>query len=248
MLAIFGRICYNSYTMTYLVSLLGQFIAVMLVVSLHEFAHAFAAYKCGDPTAKFSGRMTLNPLKHFDSTGIVLFALTGFGWAKPVPINPDNFRDYKKGSLWTSAAGVAVNYLSAIVFFPLFVLVFNYLIPVFEGKYAATFLFHLFKGLYTLSLSFCVFNLLPFYPLDGFRIVDALAKTRGKVYWFLRQYGYYVLLGLVLLHYFVDFMPILAYFDILGQFMNFALHVLGRPISAFWNWIFGLVGIFSPFI
>lgn len=74
--------------MDYLVSLLASFLAVMVVITLHEFSHAFIAYKCGDPTAKWAGRMTLNPVKHFDPLGIVMFALAGFGWAKPCPSTP----------------------------------------------------------------------------------------------------------------------------------------------------------------
>ena len=78
----------------YFIAVAAQFLAVIVVVTTHEFAHAFVAYKCGDPTAKFSGRMTLNPLKHIDPLGILMFALAGFGWAKPVPVNPYNFKDY----------------------------------------------------------------------------------------------------------------------------------------------------------
>ena len=99
--------------MEYFVYLLASFLAVMIVITTHEFAHAFVAYKCGDPTAKFAGRMSLNPVRHFDPLGIVMFAFAGFGWAKPVPVNPYNFRNYKSGSFWTAAAGVIVNYLSA---------------------------------------------------------------------------------------------------------------------------------------
>jgi Zn-dependent protease len=105
-------------TMDYLLNLLAKFLAVIIVLTLHEFAHAFTAYKCGDPTAKWSGRMTLNPLKHFDPIGAVLFAFTGFGWAKPVPINPDNFKNRVWGSFFTSIAGVFVNYLFAFLTFP----------------------------------------------------------------------------------------------------------------------------------
>lgn len=229
--------------MEYLISILAQFLAVMVVISVHEFAHAYVAYKNGDPTAKFAGRMTLNPIKHFDTLGILLFAVVGFGWAKPVPINPDNFRHYKKGCLWTSAAGVIANYLSAFIFYPLFILVWVYVCPLFAGKYAADFLYVVFYTLFASSLSFCVFNLLPFYPLDGFRIVDATAKKRGKVYWFLRQYGYYILLGLILISFLSDRLPFLGYIDILGYFLRFAVNTLGRPITLFWNWIFGLLGI-----
>ena len=98
-------------------SLLAAFIAVTLIISFHEFAHAYAAYKCGDPTAKFAGRMTLNPAKHFDPLGIVMFALAGFGWAKPVPVNPRNFKNYRWGSFWTAIAGVLCNFLFALLFF-----------------------------------------------------------------------------------------------------------------------------------
>ena len=112
--------------MDYIVYLLASFLAVMVVITLHEFSHAFVAYKCGDPTAKFNGRMTLNPIKHFDPIGIVMFALVGFGWARPVPVNPNNFRHYRSGSFWTSAAGIITNYISAFLFYPIFLLTLNY--------------------------------------------------------------------------------------------------------------------------
>ena len=160
------------------IQLLAQFLAVMVVISFHEFAHAFAAYKCGDPTAKFAGRMTLNPFKHFDPFGIVMFVLVGFGWAKPVPVNPYNFDNYAKGSFWTSAAGIFVNYLMAFLFYPLWILVIIYVLPIeaISGTYLAILISTLFSALFSYSLSFAVFNLLPFYPLDGFRIFDSVDK------------------------------------------------------------------------
>ena len=152
--------------MDYIVYLLASFLAVMVVITLHEFSHAFVAYKCGDPTAKFNGRMTLNPIKHFDPIGIVMFALVGFGWARPVPVNPNNFRHYRSGSFWTSAAGIITNYISAFLFYPIFLLTTNYLLP--DSSYAMTygqeFIDYLTQFLFSYSLSFCVFNLLPFYP------------------------------------------------------------------------------------
>jgi len=229
--------------MDYAITLLAQFLAVTVVLTFHEFAHAYAAYKCGDPTAKYAGRLTLNPTKHFDLIGLLTFALVGFGWAKPVPINPNNFDNYKKGCLWTSAAGVLMNYVMAFVLYPVFVLVTYYILPIFSGKYMALFLFYLFFALYRFSLSFCVFNLLPFYPLDGFRIIDATAKKRGKVYWFLRQYGYYILLGLILISFLAERIPYLGYIDLLGYMMTFAMNILGRPITLLWNWLFSLMGI-----
>ena len=225
----------------YIVFILAQFLAVAVVLTFHEFAHAFAAYKCGDPTAKFSGRMTLNPIKHFDPLGICMFAVAGFGWAKPVPINPNNFDNYRKGCLWTSVAGVLMNYVMAFVFYPLFVLVIRYVCPLVYGTYMEIFLYYLFWCAFSCSLSFCVFNLIPLYPLDGFRIVEATNKRSGKVYWFLKAYGQYILLGLVLLHIFAGRVPFLGYIDILGYIMDFAIDFLGKPITLFWNWILGFI-------
>ena len=144
--------------MEYVVQLLAQFLAVMVVITFHEFAHAYAAYKCGDPTAKFSGRMTLNPVKHFDPLGVVMFAFVGFGWAKPVPITPNNFNDYKKGCFWTSAAGVLMNYFMAFLFYPVLLLTRLYVLPLFVGKYIYYLISGLTYALFAYSLSFCVFN------------------------------------------------------------------------------------------
>ncbi len=227
--------------MEYVVQLLAQFLAVMVVITFHEFAHAYAAYKCGDPTAKFSGRMTLNPAKHFDPLGVVMFAFVGFGWAKPVPINPNNFNDYKKGCLWTSAAGVLINYFMAFLFYPILLLARLYVLPLFIGKYVYYFISFLTYALFAYSLSFCVFNLLPVYPLDGFRIVEATNRKRGKVYWFLRQYGYYILIGLIFISFLADRISIFAYFDVLGYVLQFAIDVFGKPITLFWNWIFTFI-------
>ena len=224
--------------MEYFAKLLASFLAVIVVISLHEFAHAAVAYKCGDPTAKYAGRMTLNPVKHFDLWGMLCFALAGFGWAKPVPINPYNFRNYRWGSFFTSVAGIAINYISAFFFYPLLILAAQFLLPAVDGTYMSIFLQVLLISLYRYSLSFCVFNLLPFYPLDGFRIVEALDKRRGKVFLFLRRYGYYILLGLILVNIVSSYLPILNTVNVLGYFMNFVVNVLGAPISQLWGLIF----------
>ncbi len=220
---------------------LASFVAVTVVITFHEFAHAFVAYKCGDPTAKFEGRMTLNPVKHFDPLGILAFALVGFGWAKPVPVNPYNFHNRKWGTFWTSAAGIITNYIMAFLFYPLWLLVVNFFVPAFSEYYAAGFVNLLFSFFFVYSLSFCVFNLLPFYPLDGFNMIDALKGRKGKILGFLRQYGYYILLGLMMISILANRIPIFGYVDILSYFRMFATDVLGKPITLFWNWIFGFI-------
>ncbi len=182
--------------------------------------------------------MTLNPIKHLDPLGVVLFALAGFGWAKPVPINPNNFRNYRKGYFLTSAAGITVNYIMAFLFYPLLVLGMQFLLPTLQGMYAEIFFNKLLYSLYVYSLSSAVFNLLPIYPLDGFRMVEALDKRHGKVYRFLRRYGVYIFYGLVLLGIVADYIPSLYFLDVLGYAINFVGNIFGWPIMKFWDLIF----------
>lgn len=213
---------------------ISTFLALMIVLPIHEFAHGFAAVKSGDPTPKLYNRYTLNPFAHFDISGLVCFVLVGFGWAKPVPINPNNFRHYKRGCFFTSVAGVVANYLLAFLVYPLFLLAFFYL-PEF-GYFTTVFVSMLQKTI-VLSLCFMVFNLLPFYPLDGFRVVDVFVRRRGKIYWFLRTKGIYILYGLVLLSFVAD-LTNLYYLDVLGYIINHVVGVLEIPIIKFWGLIF----------
>ena len=226
--------------MSYLVVLLASFLAVIIVVTTHEYAHAFVANKCGDPTPRLYNRLSLNPLNHFDPIGILAFAIVGFGWAKPVPINPYNFKNYKWGSFWTSAAGIIINFISAFLFYPLYILVSIYVVPLVSATYAAIFLSQFTKLLFVYSLSFCVFNLLPLYPLDGFRLLEVLSRKRRKVYQFLSSYGYQILIGLVLLSFLSERVAILAPLNVLGYVLRFATDILGYPITTFWKFLFKL--------
>ncbi len=221
--------------MEYFVELLASFLAVMLVITLHEFAHAFVAYKCGDPTPKMAGRLSVNPVKHFDLVGIFAFAVVGFGWAKPVPVNPYNFKNQKWGSFFTSIAGIAINLLFAFLFYPLVELTIIYIVPNFAGTYMAIFLIAIVSYTYAYSLSFSIFNLLPFYPLDGFRMIDSLQRKRNRFYLFLRNYGYYILLGMMFVHILSGYFYLFSYIDILGYFMTVAMRFLGWPIVKFWG-------------
>ena len=240
--------------MTYLFKYLGGIIAVLFVFIPHEFAHAFVAYKCGDPTAKMRGRLTLNPLKHIDPTGFVLCILTGFGWAKPVPIYPYNFHKYRKGLFLTAIAGVVANYIIAFIAYPLFLLIAVYAAPTASAAvYVVNFFEQVFYLIFAYSLSVAVFNLLPFYPLDCFRVVESLTREINPVRRFLKDYGRYILLILVLESFLCDILsthtslPYVHYFDILGYVHWFARNIIGFPITAMWNAIFGLPIQLMPF-
>ena len=226
------------------------FIAVLIVLPAHEFAHAYAAVKSGDDTPKVNGRLTLNPMAHFDIVGLFMLIFAHFGWAKPVPINPLNFRDLKKGYFWTSVAGVLTNIAMAFVVYPLYAL-YSY----FWSKVGFDFL--LFDDLlayvlffvFTLNINLFVFNLIPVYPLDGFRVVEVFNKKRGKVFQFLRDKGQIVLLVLIIIsairENFDTVLPFLKYVDLFGWFMETVAGLVAFPIELFWNYTLSLFGLYS---
>ena len=219
-----------------IITLLARFFAVIVVLSFHEFAHAFVAYKCGDPTAKINGRCSLNPMVHFDLLGLIMFTFAGFGWAKPVPINPLNFNHYRRGLTLTAIAGVVMNLIMAFLLFPIYKLVVLYVnIPLWPIQ---TFVEMLFMLLWTYSISFCVFNLIPLAPLDGWRVVEALNRRHGRVYRFFERYGSIILLILIAIHFVSGYFTVLGYIDILGYILDFAVNIVAWPITAFWGLIF----------
>ncbi len=237
--------------MNALINTLAGLVAVILVFAPHEFAHALVAYKCGDPTAKFCGRLTLNPLKHLDITGFLLCVFTGFGWAKPVPINPNNFHKYKSGLFFTSIAGVIANFIVAFLAYPLFLVIFQLAMPaavdagqfaIYATKFGAT----VFSSTFLFSLGVFVFNLLPLHPLDGFRIIESCTREVNPVRRFLKNYGTCILIILVLESFLCGVLEeyttlsFVKYLDILGYLQWFAVRVVGFPITALWNTVFGL--------
>ena len=212
---------------------IAKFLALIVVLPIHEFAHAFVAVKCGDPTPKMYGRYTINPLAHFDLLGLACFLFAGFGWAKPVPVNPYNFKHYKRGSFFVSVAGVVSNYLLAFLVFPL-AYYFVWFLP--EFGYFTLVLRDTLMYVVGFSLSFFVFNLIPVYPLDGFRALDVFVKRQNKFYIFLRTKGIYLLYALFALSLIADFTG-LYYLDVFGNFMNTVVGFISKPIIWFWNLI-----------
>jgi Zn-dependent protease len=164
-------------------------VAIILALTLHEFAHAWAAVKCGDYTPKAYGRLTINPLKHFDPLGLLAFVFIGFGWAKPMPVNPFNYRNFRRGNALVSLAGVIANLIVGITASLLYVLWVYF--------FAASSLFIvglLFYFIMMLNFSLMVFNLLPIPPLDGFQLLNSFTKPNNRFMAFMRQYGMVILL------------------------------------------------------
>lgn len=224
---------------------LASLIAVIFTFCPHEFAHAYVAYKNGDATAKLNGRLTLNPLKHIDPAGFIMCVFVGFGWAKPVPIDPSSFRHYKRGMFATAIAGVVVNYITAFIMYLLFVVVTCYM-PMSNDVlyYIGYFLLYTFYLTFTYCLCSVVFNLLPLYPLDGFRVVEAFTREVSKVQRFLRYYGQAILIILIVESFICDILSNYVgwaqYADVLNYVMRFATDIIGYPIQKAWDWIYAL--------
>ncbi len=174
--------------MSIFVYLISTAFVVFCTLPVHEFAHGWMANKMGDPTARLSGRLTLNPMKHLDLIGSILIFLTGFGWAKPVPVNQNNFRNPKKGMALTALAGPVSNLIMAFIF----MLLMNFC-GMFHNMAAYIFLLF-FQYAALVNIRLAVFNLLPVPPLDGSRIFWAILPD--KYYWKVMQYERIIMLVL----------------------------------------------------
>lgn len=171
--------------------------AVIICITIHEFAHAYSAYRAGDNTPKAQNRLSLNPLDHLDPVGTIMMVVSslsgfGIGWGKPVQVNPYNFRHPRWGNLWVSLWGPLSNVLTAVVVGIALRLTVNHLAP-----NVALFLFYLAA----VSIGLAVFNLIPIYPLDGSHILASLLPLEhAKQYEaMMSRYGMLIFLGLIFL-------------------------------------------------
>lgn len=164
-------------------------LALLYTIISHELAHGYIAYLNGDHTAKDAGRLSLNPIAHIDPVGLISLIVFKFGWAKPVPINPYNFRNKRLGLFTTSAAGVVINFISAFLAL-VFIINTNFPANSFIGIFTEFILIY--------GISFGVFNLIPIPPLDGSKLVMSLLPTNFNAFISrFEKYGKYLLLVLV---------------------------------------------------
>lgn len=204
-----------------LTNALMSVVPVLICLTLHECAHGYVALKLGDDTAKKSGRLSLNPLKHFDLMGFIMMAFVGFGWAKPVPIDARNFKNPKREMAISAAAGPACNVLITLVFLFLYGLV----TPLFVGRGGILlYVYQMILQTAYLSLAFAIFNLFPIPPLDGSKVLYSVIPERA--YWTLMRYERY---GMILL-------VILAVTGVLSGPLNSAVYYVFDKLFAIANW------------
>ena len=173
-------------------SMIYRIPALLFAISFHEYAHAQCADSMGDPTARYMGRLTFNPLAHLDPIGAILLVVAGFGWAKGVPINVNNFRNRREGILKVSFAGPAANlFLCFVAAFMMAFLGKMHMLS--DGLYRFLFWMQLY------NVWFAFFNLIPVPPLDGSRIMSELlpAKQSWQFNEIVDRYGFYILIALV---------------------------------------------------
>ena len=182
---------WNALDFGSLESILLRLAAVFLCLTIHETCHGLAAYALGDPTAKRAHRLSLNPLRHIDWIGFVMMIVAGFGWAKPVPVNPNYFKKPKQGMAITALAGPVSNFVLALLLLLAARLV--YLRALATGTLPET-LFTFLVNTASLSVGLGLFNLVPVPPLDGSKVVAVLLPDRAYN-WLMR----YEQFGMVLL-------------------------------------------------
>ena len=161
--------------------------AVLIAITFHEYAHGYVAYKLGDPTAKNYGRLTLNPIRHIDPLGGIMLLVVGFGWAKPVPVNPAYFKNPKNGMAQVALAGPVSNIILAFI-----TLLIAHIFE-FQNIYVLTMLVRLV----ILNIGLAIFNMIPIPPLDGSKIFSSLLPSR--IYFGIMRYERYAHIILLLL-------------------------------------------------
>ena len=194
--------------------------AVLLCLTVHETCHGLAAYALGDPTAKAMHRLSLNPLHHIDWFGLLMMLAAGFGWAKPVPVDPRYFKKPKEGMALTALAGPVSNFLLALLL--IFISKLIYLYAPYTVVMGAVFTFCLYTAA-PLSIGLGLFNLIPIPPLDGSKVVAVLLPNRA--YRTLMRYERYGMLLLLAL-------------SLLGVFGGFISGVIGWVYEAMFNLIY----------
>ncbi len=210
-----------------LTELVARLIVLFTAITVHEYAHGYVAYKLGDPTAKYAGRLSLNPLSHLDPVGALCMVFFRFGWAKPVPVNPMYFKDRKRDNALVALAGPVSNVILAFASTILTAIYYVFVLEIYNNFFT-NFIFTVLIQLAVINISFAIFNLLPFPPLDGSKILGAFLsyENYNKLLMY-ERFGFPLLM-------------ILSFTGFLGRLLNLFI----VPLLNLWEiCLFGLINI-----
>ena len=183
------------------VNIILVIMAVIVSIVLHEIAHAYIALKNGDDTAKRMGRLSFNPLVHFEPTGFLMMILLGFGFAKPVPVNPFNYRNYRWGNFWVSIAGVLTNLILGFIFSLAYFLMVHYVANE-NGAFANDWLWGVtifFQFMMAINIMLMIFNLIPVPPLDGYNMLKSMTRPDNRYMHWARNNQHWLIMAVLLI-------------------------------------------------
>lgn len=183
----------NGETSLLIIMVLSRMFVVLCCMPVHEMAHAYAAYKCGDDTAKLKGRLTINPFAHLDLIGTLMILFFGIGYANPVPVNPARLRHPRKNMALISFAGPLANIVMSFIF----IFLTYFLMFIAPANNVINMVASFFSYAAQVNVTLAVFNLIPIPPLDGSKILTAVLPD--KIYFNLMRYERYVMIGLFVL-------------------------------------------------
>lgn len=201
--------------------------AIVIALSIHEFAHAFVAYKMGDITQKERGRISLNPFAHVDWTGLLCLLIFQFGWAKPVQVDTRYFKDEKEGLVWSSIAGPVVNLLAGFIFVFIYFLLIKLNIYTYQSSGIVNYIMELLLMCSLINIGLGIFNLIPIPPLDGSKVL--ISVLPDKINHQILRYEQYIsiLLLFVLVLGVLDNPLFYARTTIFGWYTTLATMILG---------------------
>lgn len=203
-----------SRILSYIINRLYIIPGILIGLSVHEFGHAKAAQLCGDRTSEAMGRVSLDPRAHVDPVGLLMLLIVGFGWGKPVIVDPRNYRSPRRDSIIVGLAGVFNNLITALIF----AFVYRFAVQLMPASFRmSTFgqvMITLLFQIVVINLSLMLFNLLPIPPLDGFGVLCGIFNLYGtKFYWYARRYGMLILICMM-------------YFELTGKILSPALNAV----------------------
>ena len=203
-----------SPILSYIINRLYIIPGILIGLSVHEFGHAKAAQLCGDRTSEAMGRVSLDPRAHVDPVGLLMLLIVGFGWGKPVIVDPRNYRSPRRDSIIVGLAGVFNNLITALIF----AFVYRFAVQLMPASFRmSTFgqvIITLLFQIVVINLSLMLFNLLPIPPLDGFGVLCGIFNLYGtKFYWYARRYGMLILICMM-------------YFGLTGKILSPALNAV----------------------